>query len=230
MDNNTLMYMLSTSFSLAEANGFKLPESKEIYASEKNFINYIERRKQEYSDEKISFLENIGAPTNRHFISNIFTRDDGFTLFIYFHNKSDNNKNIIANIQLNSFSYSIIVSEDYFHISAAKNFEEINVRDGVHDKNVFTVITYTDEEFVDQLTSPFRAKVMQVFRNGKGLPPNIEIRNMPNLLHLDPISKFYLGKPNDVFLIKRQTGFKNSILNEELVYRRVVKQMDQKKK
>jgi hypothetical protein len=230
MDTNTLMYMLSTSFSLAEVNGFKLPVSRDMINNEKSYKEYIQKRREEYYMDNIDFLSSIGTPTVRHLISNIFYRDDGSSLFVYFHNKSDNNKNIIASIQNGGFTYSIIVSELPFHTSASKNFEEINIRDSVHDKDVFTVITYTDEEFIDLTVSPFKTEIMKIYRGGKDFPADVDTRNMPNILHQDPLAKFYLGKPGDIFLIKRQTGYRNSLLDEELVYRRVIKQTSTMKK
>ena len=49
------------------------------------------------------------------------------------------------------------------------------------------------------------------------------------MLISDPISKFYRARVGDVVMMKRKTGNRDTLINEQIVYRTVVYGVNKKK-
>ena len=83
---------------------------------------------------------------------------------------------------------------------------------------------------VDHCLSP---KVLKIY-SGKELESFLEEeqlnpKDLPRMMVSDPIAKFYRARVGDVIMMQRKTGNKDTLINEQIIYRIVVYAIAKKK-
>ena len=59
---------------------------------------------------------------------------------------------------------------------------------------------------------------------------NLTGKELPRIMVTDPISKFYRARIGDVIMMKRKTGIRNTLVNQQIVFRTVVHSVIKQKK
>jgi len=125
----------------------------------------------------------------------------------------------------------VIISEQSLSPSATEQLEGSNVTSFCRE-NIYNVMSYRDDMFINIVEHCLSPKVLKIY-SGEELKrfeeqENVNSRDFPRMKSDDPIAKFYRAKAGDVIKMKRKTGNKDTLVNEQIVFRLVVQTVKKK--
>ena len=125
-----------------------------------------------------------------------------------------------------------MISEKPLTSKSRESLESSNVQSYCRD-NIYNVISYTDDMFINVVDHCLTPEILKIY-SGKELEDflkeeNINSRDLPRMIVSDPIAKFYRAKVGDVIKMKRKTGNRDTLINEQIVYRVIIYGMAKKK-
>ena len=213
------------------------PDFREF--TEGEFIEYCQRS---VDQEILSRFEELNIEENfRSSISKRYTSkgDDGNKIFIFFLPTSrqrtkvgvDSVKLFCRLIVLLGCSEGVIISEQSLSPSATEQLEGSNVKSFCRE-NIYNVMSYRDDMFINIVEHCLSPVVMKIY-SGKELEEfqkeeRLNCRDLPRMMANDPIAKFYRAKPGDVIKMKRKTGNRDTLINEQIVFRLVIQTVKKK--
>ena len=231
-DVSTLKNLKKTSQSFLGVNGFRLSEPDFEEMTSDQFVEYFEKNS---NPEVMRRLADANfQETFRSTMSNIYTHENGKNkIFVFFLPESelkggvglDIVKNFCRLVVLLDCNEGMMISERDLTTRSKELLESSNIKK-FSGEDVYNVISYTDESFIDQADHCLNPKVLKIY-SGKEVTEfeeqeRISSRELPRIFSSDPIAKFYRAKVGDIIKMIRKTGTRNTLINEQLVYRLVV--------
>ena len=231
-DVSTLKNLKKTSQSFLRVNGFELKEPDFEEMTSDQFVEYFEENPNPEVMKRLSdanFQE-----TFRSTMSNIYLHKNGKNkIFVFFLPESelkggvglDVVKNFCRLVVLLGCNEGMMISERDLTTRSKELLESSNIKK-FSGEDVYNVISYTDETFIDQADHCLNPKILKIY-SGKEVTEfeeqeKISSRELPRIFSTDPIAKFYRAKVGDVIKMIRKTGTRNTLINEQLVFRLVV--------
>ena len=231
-DIDYLKGLKETSQKFLKVNDFEIKEPDFEDLTEEDFINYFEDHTNEIILKK---FEELNIPEDfRSSMSQIYTsKDEKSIIFVYFlpTSKQKTNvgieviKNFCKLIVLLGCNEGIMISEKPLTSKSRESLESSNVQSYCRD-NIYNVISYTDDMFINVVDHCLTPEVLKIY-SGKELEDflkeeNINSRDLPRMIISDPIAKFYRARVGDVIKMKRKTGNRDTLINEQIVYRVII--------
>lgn len=231
-DVASLKNLKKTSQSFLRVNSFEVGEPDFDEMTTDQFVDYIEK------NQNIEVMKRLSdanfQETFRSTMSNIYLHKNGKNkIFVFFLPESDLKggvgldvvKNFCRLVVLLGCNEGMMISERDLTTRSRELLESSNIKK-FSGEDVYNVISYTDETFIDQADHCLNPKILKIY-SGKEVTDfedqeKISSRELPRIFSSDPISKFYRAKVGDVIKMIRKTGTKNTLINEQLVYRLVV--------
>ena len=199
--------------------------------TEEQFIKYIENNKNELFVEKFKdlFEENF-----RSIMSNIYKHNKkDHRILIFFLPTSearanvgvDTVKNFCKLIILLGCNEGVMISEKQLTSRSREELESSNIKNHCTE-NVYNVISYVDEMFINIVDHCLSPKVLKIY-SGKEVEKfeeenKVDSKFFPRMFINDPVAKFYRARVGDVIMMKRKTGTTTTIIREQITYRKVV--------
>lgn len=204
--------------------------------SSDQFMDYIqEQNKENLILNKLDEL-NIDI-TFRSSMSNYYTHKENKNnkLFVFFLPEGKRKSNSVSFTDFKKFitlilkldcCEGLLISKKNISSKSLEQVKQCNINPGSCE-NIYNIITYIDDEFIDVTKHAFTSKVMKIYRSGDETDKfskdnKISITKLSRMLLDDPITKFYRGRVGDVFQQKRRNISKNNILEEQIIFRLVV--------
>tara|TARA_R110002126_G_scaffold251892_1_gene394964 strand:+ start:6093 stop:6878 length:786 start_codon:yes stop_codon:yes gene_type:complete len=207
----------------------KEPDFSEM--TEEQFIKYIENNSNENLVEKFKDLFEENFRSN---MSNIYKHNKtGNNILIFFLPTSetranvgvDTVKNFCKLIVLTGCNEGVLISEKHLTSRSREELESSNVKNHCSE-NVYNVISYVDEMFINIVGHCLSPKVLKIY-SGKEVVAfeeenKVDSKFFPRMFINDPIAKFYRSRVGDVIMLQRKTGTSNTLIREQISYRKVV--------
>jgi len=219
-----------TSQVFLKENGYIVEEPDFTEMTEEQFIRYIKSHSNDFLVKKFKdiFEENF-----RSIMSNIYKhRDSDRTMLIFFLPTSENRanvgietvKNFCKLIIMSGCNEGVLITEKSLTPKSKEQLESSNVKNDCRN-NVYNVISYLDEKFINIVDHCLSPKILKIY-SGKELEKfekenKVDSKFFPRMFTTDPVAKFYCAKPGDVIMMKRKTGTTNTLIREQIVYRKV---------
>ena len=214
-----------------KVNNYDISEEPDVSdLTEEQFISFVKGNTNETLVTKFKdmFEENF-----RSIMSNIYKhKDSDDTILIFFLPTSESKSTVGADIIKNfcklvvlfGCNDGVLISEKDLSPTAKRDLENTNIKSNSRE-GVYNVISYTDEKFINIVDHCLSPKVLKIF-SGKELE-DFETKNkvdsnlFPRMFVTDPVAKFYRARVGDVIMMKRKTGTTNTLIREQIVYRKV---------
>lgn len=231
-DKSILERIKNTSFSFLEVNNYDYSEEKkhinkigfDSYLEEEtpvlNLIEYDEACKLDY---KRKVFNNI-----RPNMSNIYHKKDNkdSKLLFFFSSLPPNNstlKYLCCLLVKLDCKEAVILNEKTPSPSFIKSCEKLNISSEYTD-DVFNIIPYTDNKFIDISKHSYSPKILKIYRNTE-LEIFLKENNIvnkyifPRILVSDPLVKFYKCKKGDIIKFERESGIRDTLIDKQIFYR-----------
>jgi DNA-directed RNA polymerase subunit H (RpoH/RPB5) len=221
-------------------NDFDISEEPDFRSfTEEEFIKYCQNSTdQEIISrfDELNIEENFRSSLSRRYTS---TKKPENKIFIFFLPTSrqrtkvgvDAIKLFCRLVVLLGCNEGVIISEQSLSPSALEQLESSNVKSFCRE-NIYNIISYRDDMFINIVEHCLSPKVLQIYTGDEiekfQKEENLNCRDFPKMMASDPIAKFYRAKPGDVIKMKRKTGNRDTLINEQIVFR-IVKQTVKKK-
>lgn len=219
-----------------EVNNFDIShEPKFEDMSSDQFINYIEdSTKKNLIITKLDEL-NIDI-TFRSSMSNYYShKNSDNKIFIFFLPDDNRSTNSVSSTDFKKFitlifkldcREGVLISQKDLSHNSLKQVKQCNINPDTSN-NIYNIITYKDDDFIDITRHAFIPKVLDIYRVGEeadkfGKENKISISKLSRQLMDDPVTKFYRGRIGDIFKLRRINVSRYNILDEQLIYRIVV--------
>lgn len=219
-----------------EVNDFDIShEPKFEDMSSDQFIDYIEEiTKKNLITTKLDEL-NIDI-TFRSSMSNSYRhKNSDNSIFIFFLPDDNRSSNSVSFTDFKKFitlvfkldcREGLLISQKDLSPISLKQVKQCNINPGSCD-NIYNIITYKDDDFIDITKHAFITKVLDIYRAGEeadkfGKENKTSTTKLSRQLMDDPVTKFYRGRVGDVFKLRRINISRYNILDEQLIYRIVV--------
>ena len=231
-DVDYLKGLKETSQKFLNVNNFEVQEPDFEDLTEEEFIKYFE---DHTNPDILKKFEELNVPEDfRSSMSQVYkSKNDKSIIFVYFLPTSTQKTNvgieIIKNfcklIILLGCNEGIMISEKPLTSKSRESLESSNVQSYCRD-NIYNVISYTDDMFINVVDHCLTPEVLKIY-SGKELEDflkesNINSRDLPRMTISDPIAKFYRARVGDVIKMKRKTGNRDTLINEQIVYRVII--------
>ena len=239
LDIDYLKNLKETSQVFINKNNFKDtdPDFKEM--TEDQFIEYIGSNSNKEILEKFDEL-NV-AEDFRSSMSQIYhSNKEKSKIFIFFVPTSSQKSNVgIDTIKtfcrlviLLNCNEGVMISEKPLTSKSRELLESSNVKSFTRE-NIYNIISYVDDMFINVVDHCLSPKVLKIY-SGKELESFLEEeqlnpKDLPRMMVSDPIAKFYRARVGDVIMMQRKTGNKDTLINEQIIYRIVVYAIAKKK-
>ena len=238
-DIDYLKGLKETSQKFLTVNDFDMKEPDFQDLTEEEFIKYFEDHTNQNILKK---FEELNIPEDfRSSMSQVYkSRNDKSVIFVYFLPTSKQKTNVGIEIVKNfckliillGCNEGIMISEKPLTSKSRESLESSNVQSYCRD-NIYNVISYTDDMFINVVDHCLTPEILKIY-SGKELEDflkeeNINSRDLPRMIVSDPIAKFYRAKVGDVIKMKRKTGNRDTLINEQIVYRVIIYGMAKKK-
>lgn len=231
-DKSILERIKNTSFSFLEVNNYE-------YQEEKNHIDSIGF--DAYLEEQSPVLNNIEDDPSfklhykrkifnniRSNMSNIYSKKDDkdSKILFFFSSLPPNNSTLkflcCLLIKLEC-KEAVILNEKTPSPSFIKSCEKLNSSSNISE-DVFNIIPYTDNKFIDISNHVYSPKILEIYRNSSVdeflIKNNIKNKYIfPRILISDPLVKFYKCKKGDIIKFERESGIRDSLIDKEIFYR-----------
>ena len=239
IDIDYLKSLKETSQSFLRENNFINPEPDVKDFTEEQFIDFVEKNSNQEILKKFGEL-NVEEDF-RSSMSQVNVSDDKKNkIFIFFLPTSKQKSNVGIDviktfcklIILLGCNEGVMISEKPLTSKSRELLESSNVESFTRD-NIYNIISYVDEMFVNITEHCLSPKVLKIY-SGEELEEFLEKENLnknhlPKMIISDPIAKFYRARVGDVIKMKRKTGNRDTLINEQIVYRTVVYGIAKKK-
>ena len=236
-DIDKLKMLKQVSQKFLDINDFDIsdePNFEEM--SSDQFIEYMEtKNKNNLVINKLDELNidiTFRSSMSKYYKHKTLENNNIFIFFLPEDNRSSNSvsftdfkKFITLVFKLDCREGLLISKKDLSPISL-KQVRQCNISPGNCD-NIYNIISYKDDDFVDLTKHAFVPEVLKVYRSGEetdkfGKENKINNNKLPRQLMDDPLTKFYRGKVGDIFKLRRKNISKFNILDEQLIYRVVI--------
>ena len=230
-DNSVLNRIKNTSFSFLKVNNYD-------YLKEEEHIKKIGFEK--YLEEESPVLGKIDDETfNLHYkrkifnnsrtnMSNIYSKKDDKEqkILFFFSNLPPNNptlKYLCCLLVKLDCKEAVILNEKTPSPSFIKSCEKLNIESPYSDE-LFNIIPYTDNKFIDLSNHVFSPKILKIYRN-KEVDDFLKGNNLnnkyifPRILISDPLVKFYKCKKGDIIKFERESGIRDSLIDKQIFFR-----------
>ena len=203
------------------------------YSNEK-FINWVENRNDENSNNLIQLMDKVKLEINfRSLLSGIYTLKDNdkHSILVFFLSSFKNKtstigvqiiKNIIGLMLLADCKELLLISPKELS-SKSKEYIDTNYSS---ETDTYSVTTYTDDNFINIIKHSFTPEVLGILKNEEikdfENKENISVNDLPRMSYNDALVKFYRGKKGDIFILKRKVTTGNTMLDEQIIYKRVI--------
>lgn len=207
--------------------------------TEEQFINFYEKNQ---NDEVLQKMNDLNITEDfRSSMSQTYNSKDGTSkIFIFFLPTSPQKSNVGIDVVktfcklviLLGCNEGVMISEKPLTSKSRELLESSNIKSFTRE-NIYNIINYVDEMFVNIVEHCLSPKVLKVY-SGKELETFLEEEkinknHLPKMIVSDPVAKFYRARVGDVVMMKRKTGNRDSLINEQIVYRTVVYGVTKKK-
>ena len=239
-DIDYLKGLKETSQVFLRVNNFELEEPDFRDFTEEDFIEYFE---DNVNQEILKKFNNLNIPEDfRSSMSNVYrSKDEKNSIFIYFLPTSTQKTNVGIDV-IKSFcklivllgcNEGVMISEKPLTSKSRESLESSNVKSYCPRDQVYNVISYTDDMFINVVDHCLTPEVLKIY-SGEELDAFLEKEKMnknhfPKMIISDPIAKFYRARVGDVIMMKRKTGNRDTLINEQIVYRVIVYGITKKK-
>lgn len=194
-----------------EVNGFNTSHEEKIEdMSSDQFIDYIEEiTKNNLITTKLYEL-NIRV-NFRSSMSNFYRhKKSGNSIFIFFLPEDNRSSNSVSFTDFKKFitlvfkldcREGLLISQKDLSPISLKQVRQCNINPGSCD-NIYNIITYKDDDFIDITKHAFIPKVLDIYRAGEeadkfGKDNKISTTKLSRQLMDDPVTKFYRGRVGD---------------------------------
>ena len=206
------------------------------------FIDFIQKQ----SENKLittKFDELNIDVTFRSLMSNYYThKENGNRIFIFFlpdDNRSSNSisigdfKKFITLIFKLDCREGMLISNKDLSSKSKDQVRKCNIK-SIDCQNIYNIITYKDDDFVDITRHAFVPEVLAIYRDGKESKKfseefSVNITKLSRILMNEPLSKFYRGRVGDIFALRRKNMAKKTLLDEQIVYKIIYPSLVNKK-
>lgn len=231
LDVEHLKGIKETSQVFLKENGYLLKEPDFSDMTEEQFIRYI---KSHFNDFLVNKFKDIFEENFRSIMSNIYHHSSSDRkILIFFLPTSENRanvgietvKNFCKLIILTGCNEGVLITEKSLTPKSKEHLESSNIKNDCRE-NVYNVISYLDEKFINIVDHCLSPKVLKIY-SGEELKKfeeenKVDTKFFPRMFTTDPVAKFYCAKPGDVIMMKRKTGTINTLVKEQIIYRKVV--------
>jgi len=229
VDLASLQGLKEVSQKFLEVNNFDLSHEPLVEdMKEEEFLRFIEKGVSEEVSEKISELGI--TETLRNNMSQVYNHKRKKTrIFIYFLDKQgsvglDSYKEFSKLLVKLNCNEGVLVSENPLTSPAMNSLKGANIPSSL--ENVYNLISYTDDEFIDLTSHCLTPEVLEIYREDEVeiflKKYNLKLSQLPRMTVEDPICKFYRGKVGNIFKMKRKTGTQGTMIDEQITFRVVV--------
>ncbi len=239
-DIDYLKSLKETSQIFLRVNDFVIPEPDFRDFTEEEFIEYFE---ENTNQEILKKFNNHNIPEDfRSSMSQVYKSKDGKNnIFIYFLPTSSQKTNVGIDV-IKSFcklivllgcNEGVMISEKPLTSKSRESLESSNIKSDCGREEIYNVISYTDDMFINVVDHCLTPEVLKIY-SGEELEEFLEKEGMkrshfPKMIISDPIAKFYRARVGDVIKMKRKTGNRDTLINEQIVYRVVIYGITKKK-
>jgi len=239
-DIDYLKGLKETSQVFLRVNNFEIDEPDFRDLTEEEFIEFME---ENTNPEILKKFNSLNIPEDfRSSMSNVYrSKDEKNNIFIYFLPTSSQKTNVGIDV-IKSFcklivllgcNEGVMISEKPLTSKSRESVESSNVKSYCPRDQVYNVISYTDDMFINVVDHCLTPEVLKIY-SGEELEEFLEKEGMkrnhfPKMIISDPIAKFYRARVGDVIKMKRKTGNRDTLINEQIVYRAVVYGITKKK-
>ena len=231
-DVPTLKNLKKTCQSFLRVNSFVLDEPNFSEMTDDQFGEYFEENSNREVMKRLS--DSNFQETFRSTMSNVYTHENGKNrIFVFFLPESDLKggvgldvvKNFCRLVVLLGCNEGMMISERDLTTRSRELLESSNIKK-FSGEDVYNVISYTDDTFIDQADHCLNPKILKIY-SGEEVTEfeeseKMSSRELPRIFSSDPLSKFYRARVGDIIKMIRKTGTRNTLINEQLVYRLVV--------
>ena len=207
--------------------------------TEEQFISYI---KSNTNTKLIEKSKNMFDENFRSMMSNIYKHKETDELILIFFLPTSESKSTVGSDIIKNFCKlvvlfdckdGVIISEKDLSPTAKKDVENSNIKSNTR-VGVYNIISYVDEKFINIIDHCLSPEVLKIF-GGKELEEfekknKVDSNLFPRMFVTDPIAKFYRARVGDVIMMKRKTGTTNTLIKEQIVYRKVFYSVNKEKK
>ena len=233
IDIDHLFEIKKTSQSFLKVNGFDISSEPDFHdLTSEQFVEFIEKTIDMEVMEKINsvnFEEDF-----RSSMSKIYHHTKNNNKILMFFLPTPESKSTVGVDVVKNFcklivyldcNEGVIISEKSFSSGARKNLEASNIKNFCQE-NIYNVISYIDEKFINIVDHCLSPKVLKIY-SGEELEKfekenNVSRKEFPRILITDPIAKFHRARVGNVIEMVRKTGTMDTLVNEQLVYRLVI--------
>lgn len=221
-----------TSQIFLKVNDFDISDEPDFSdLTEEQFINYIESNN---TGELVEKFKGLFDENFRSMMSKIYTHNQtGNKILMFFLPTSESRANVgvdsvhnfLKLIILLGCHEGVMISEKSLTSKAREMLESSNVKTRISE-DVYNVISYVDEMFINIVDHCLSPKVLKIY-TGKEIATfekenKVESKFFPRMFINDPIAKFYRARVGDIIMMQRKTGTVNSLIREQIAYRKVV--------
>lgn len=196
------------------------------------FKDYIETTSKESIIASKLDESNVDL-TLRSLMSNLYEHKSKLDhrIFIYF--LPDSKKigakdlqNFIALILKLGCKEGLLISTKELSAKAKDKVRQCNIQQGNYE-NIYQIINYKDDDFIDITSHAFSPEVVKLFRGKEEIEQfasenRINVKSLPRIWIDDPLSKFYRARVGDIFQFKRKHISSRSLLEEQISFSIVV--------
>lgn len=206
------------------------------------FIEYIQ--KQAENKLMVTKFDELNIDTTfRSLMSNYYThKESGNRIFIFFLPDDKRSSNSISIADFKKFITLIfkldcregmLISNKDLSSKSKDQVRKCNIK-SIDCQNIYNIITYKDDDFVDITSHAFVPEVIAIYRDGKESKKfsedhSINITKLSRILMNEPLAKFYRGKVGDIFALRRKNMAKKTLLDEQIVYKIIYPSLVNKK-
>ena len=221
-------------------NDFELKEPEFQDFTEDEFLGYLEKNTNQNIIELFSKL-NIQVNI-RNSMSQVYNHKTTNTkIFIYFLSSNiktrsvgiDVIKDFLKLTLLLDCNEGVIISDLKMTSRSNERIDTANIK-GFTGEGIYHIISYNDDDFIDLTNHSLTPKVLKIYRNEEAdklcEETKVEAKTLPKINITDPVCKFYRAKVGDIIKTKILTGTQDTLLDEQIHYRRVVYGIQKSKK
>ena len=232
VDVSHLKELKITSQVFLRVNSFNIsdePDFSEL--TEDQFYSFFEKNTNEVITKKLNDLNIV--EDFRSSMSQLYTHNKNKNrIFVFFLPTSDMKagvgidvvKNFCKLVVLLGCNEGLMISEKPLTSKSRELLESSNVK-GFCSDDVYNVISYTDDTFVNVVDHCLSPEVLHIYSAEEwekfSEENHISSKELPKMLNTDPIAKFFRARVGDVVKMKRKTGTQNTLVNHQIVYRAV---------
>ena len=231
-----------------------LKETSQVFINKNNF-NETDPDFKEMTEDQ--FIEYIGSNSNKEILEKFdelnVTEDFRSSMSQIYHSNKEKSKIFIffvptssqkSNVGIDTIktfcrlvillncNEGVMISEKPLTSKSRELLESSNVKSFTRE-NIYNIISYVDDMFINVVDHCLSPKVLKIY-SGKELESFLEEeqlnpKDLPRMMVSDPIAKFYRARVGDVIMMQRKTGNKDTLINEQIIYRIVVYAIAKKK-